>query len=50
MQEENQEPREKPVEASMDWKPNACTAGVDPGLSGAQHRGRTTTPLTPQLS
>ena len=41
------EPGEKHVEASMDWRPNARTApgqGIEPGLSGAQHRGRTATP------
>ncbi len=33
----------------MDWKPNARTApgpGIEPGLSGAQRRGRTATPPT----
>ena len=38
------EPREKPAEASMDWKPNECTAlglWIESRLSGAQHRGRT---------
>ncbi len=31
----------------MDWKPTARTApgpGIEPQISGAQHRGRTTTP------
>ncbi len=41
------DPGEKPVEASLDWKPNARTApgpGIEPGVSGAQHWGRTATP------
>ncbi len=48
------EPGEKPAEASMDWKPNACTApgpGIEPGLSGAQRWGRTATPpASPEVS
>ncbi len=33
-------PREKPAEASIDWKPVAHTVpgpGIEPGLTGAQH-------------
>ncbi len=44
MHEENQRTKEKTAEASMDWKPNECTAlrlGIESRLSGAQHRGRT---------
>ncbi len=35
------------AEASMDLKPNACTwsgLGIEPGLSGTQHWGRTAAP------
>ncbi len=37
-------PGEKPVEASLDWKPNGHTApglGIKPGLSGPQRGGST---------
>ena len=44
MQEENRSTqRKKPAEASLDWKPNGHTAlgpGIEPGLSGPQHRGK----------
>ncbi len=44
MQEENRSTRGKPAEASLDWKPNGHTMpglGIEPGLSGPQHRGST---------
>ncbi len=55
MQEENQRTQRKPVKASIDWKPNACTVlapGIEPGLSGAEYQGRTTIlpPASPFLN
>ncbi len=46
MQEENLSAREKPVEASLDWKPNGHTAPgprIEPGLSGSRCGGSTVT-------
>ncbi len=45
-------PGEKPVEASLDWKPNGHTAprlGIEPGLSGPQREGSTTTLQFPHI-
>ena len=39
-------PQKKKAEASMDWKPNACTMpgpGIEPRFSGGQQWRRTTT-------
>ena len=51
MQEENRSTRRKPTEASLDWKPYGHTAlgpGIEPGLSGTQRGGSTTTlPASP---
>ncbi len=44
MQEQNRSTREKPAEASLDWKTNGHTApepGVELGLSGPQREGNT---------
>ena len=52
MQEENRSVGEKPAEAGLDWKPNGHTApglGIEPRLSGLQHRGSTITlPASPK--
>ncbi len=45
-------PGEKPVEASLDWKPNGHTAsglGITPWLNGPRCQGSTTTlPASPR--